>query len=309
MGTTVEVTIEVEQGKAKDISKRLFQRLKELDDRFSVYNPESEIVKVNEEAGGEVSPEFFRLLEKSLVFSELTSGAFDISIAPLVKLWGFKDRKPTVPKEEEIKDALKKCGYNSIILSAKDHEVSFSKPGLEIDMGAIAKGYIVDEGIKFLQKEGIGAALINAGGDLYCMGSPSRQRLHSEAEREGWRVAIRHPRKRGKNIVRLTVKDRAVATSGDYEKFFLYEGRFLSHVIDPCTGWPSETGVVSATVISSKNYEADALATALMVMEKEKGLELINHLDKVEAIIISLEEGRLNTAVSSGLEGKIKFEL
>ena len=248
-----------------------------------------------------VSPEFFELLEKSLIYSELTSGAFDISIGPLVQLWGFKERRPAFPGEEEIKNTLKRCGYTFIILSADEHEVSFSNPGVEIDMGAIAKGYIVDEGIKFLKKEGIDSALINAGGDLYCMGTPTNK--------EGWRVAIRHPRKQGKNIAQLTINDKAVATSGDYENFFLYEERFLSHVIDPRTGWPSETGVVSATVISPKNCEADALATALMVMDKKKGLDLINHLDGVEAIIVSLEDGKLNTAVSSGLEGKLKFEL
>ncbi|MBL7170388.1 MAG: FAD:protein FMN transferase [Candidatus Omnitrophica bacterium] len=311
MGTTVEVTIEIGRPKgmrlkgarerASEISKRLFHRLKELETKFSLYNPESEINMVNKVARVKLSPEFFELLEKSLIYSELTSGAFDITIAPLVKLWGFKEHKPRLPKEEDIRDALKRSGYTSIILSANAHEVSFSKPGVEIDMGAIAKGYIVDEGIKFLKKEGIDSALINAGGDLYCIGTPSGK--------EGWKVAIRHPRKRGKNIAQLTISDKAVATSGDYENFFLYKERFLSHVIDPRTGWPSETGVVSATVISPKNCEADALATALMVMDKKKGLDLINHLDGVEAIIVSLEDGKLNTAVSSGLEGKLKFEL
>ena len=305
MGTSVEVTIEDEKGKASEVSKQLFNRFKELEKKFSLYNPESEIVKVNKGAQHSmrcrVSPEFFKLLEKGLIYSELTSGAFDITVAPLVKLWGFKERKYSFPKEEDIKNTLKMCGYTSIILSADEHEVSFSKPGVELDMGAIAKGYIVDEGIKLLRKEGIVSALINAGGDLYCMGTPS--------DKDGWIVAIRHPRKKNKTITQLIVRDKAVATSGDYENFFIHEGSYLSHIIDPRTGWPAETGVISATVISSKSCEADALATALMLMDKKKGLDLINHLDETEAIIISRENGKLNAVVSSGFEGKLEINL
>lgn len=304
MGTTVEVTIEGERDKTPEIARRLFKNLKELEGKFSLYNPESEIVKVNKNAATKkvkVSTEFFELLEKSLVFSELTSGAFDISIAPLVRLWGFKGDNPHFPEREEIRKAIKKCGYSFIHLSFRENEVSFSRPGLEIDMDAIAKGYIVQQGIKFLKKEGINAALINAGGDLYCMGAPSGK--------EGWVVGIQHPRKKERIIATLTIKDKAVATSGDYENFFVYKGRYMSHIIDPRSGVPSETGVVSATVISPDAAEADALATALIVMGKEKGLGLIDHLGEVEAIVVWLEKGKLRATTSSGLKGKIKFEI
>ena len=304
MGTMVEVTMEGEREESARICQRLFQRLEKIEARFSLYNPGSEITAVNSKAGREgvrVSDEFFNLLEKSLVWSELSSGAFDISVAPLVKLWGFKEHKPAVPKEEEIKKTRENCGYTYIRLSPENQEVTFLKPGLEIDMGGVAKGYIVGEGIRFLRKEGVKAALINAGGDLYGLGSPRGQ--------EGWSVGIQHPRKKGKVFTRLIIADKAVATSGDYENFFLYEGKYLSHIIDLRTGRPSLSGVISATVISADSAEADALATALLVMGKDKGLDLINHLSGVEAIVISLENGKLQAATSSGLEGKIKFKL
>lgn len=299
MGTIVEVTMEGERDESAKICQRLFQRLEKIEARFSLYNPQSEINEVNSKAGRDVvrvSDEFFNLLEKSLVWSELTSGAFDISVAPLVKLWGFKEHKPAVPGEEEIKRALENCGYTYIRLSPKNQEVSFLKPGLEIDMGGVAKGYIVGEGIRFLRKEGVRAALLNAGGDLYGLGSPLGQ--------EGWSIGLQHPRKKGKIFTKLVICDKAVATSGDYENFFLYEGKYLSHIIDPKTGRPSLSGVISATVISADSAEADALATALVVMGKDKGLDLVNHLSGVEAIIIFLEQGKLKAAASSGLEGK-----
>jgi thiamine biosynthesis lipoprotein len=308
MGTTIEVTIEGEKGRVSEISKIFFRKVKGLEKKFSLYDPESEIIKVNKNGRHalhpmrcRVSPEFFSLLEKSLLCSELTSGAFDITISPLAGLWGFKEQNPVFPGEEEIKDALDRCGYTNIILFPEDSAVSFSRAEVEIDLGAIAKGYIVGEGIKFLKKEGVKAALINAGGDLYCMGAPFNK--------EGWKVGIRHPRKKNKIITELTLRDKAVATSGDYENFFLYRDRVLSHIIDPGTGRPSETGVVSATVISADAAEADALATALIVMGKDKGLDLINHLVETEAIIISLKEGKFIAAASSGFKGKIKFEL
>jgi thiamine biosynthesis lipoprotein len=303
MGTTVEVIIEGEKENAKDLSQRFFNRLKELDKKLSLYNAESEIAKINKFAGSgkvRVSPEMAELLEKSLIYSELTQGAFDVTIAPLVQLWGFKDHRPSLPEKEKIEDALKRCGYVSIKIHP-GREVSFSKPGMEIDLNAIAKGYIVGEGARLLKRGGVKAGLINAGGDIYAIGAPYGK--------EGWNIAIQHPRKKNKVIAKLTLSDTSVATSGDYENFFVHEGKYLSHIIDPKTGWPSDRGVVSATVISSDAAEADALATALIVMGKEDGINLINQLDGVEAIVVFDKDEKLTAATSSGLQDKIKIEL
>lgn len=304
MGTTVEVIIEGEKDMAKEVSQRFFARIKELDKKLSLYNAESEIAKINKFAGNgkvAVSPEMAELLGKSLLYSELTQGAFDITVGPLVQLWGFKEHKPVIPEKEKIEDVLKRCGYVSIKIHPGSNEVSFSKPGMEIDLNAIAKGYIVGEGARLLKKAGVTSALINAGGDIYSIGAPFGK--------EGWNIAIQHPRKKNKVIAKLILADKAVATSGDYENFFVHEGKYLSHIIDPKTGRPSDRGVVSATVISSDAAEADALATALIVMGKGEGINLINRLDGVEAIVIYLKDEKLIAVTSSGLQNKIKIEL
>jgi thiamine biosynthesis lipoprotein len=290
LGTVVKITVREESSeKAQRAVEAAFQRIREIESLMSIYKEGSEASSLNRKAGKEavkVSPEVFKVIKKSLRYSEITEGAFDITLGILGESWGFKDKKYRLPQEEEVRKGLRLVNYKDILLDEERGTIRFRKKGMRIDLGGVAKGYAVEEAIKELRKEEIRKALVNAGGDIQGMG-----------ERE-WKIGLKHPRKKGETLATLKLKNQAVATSGDYEKFFFKGERRYHHLLDPQTGKPAQ-GSISVTILAPGATIADILATAVFVLGPSKGMELIEKLEDTEGIIVTPEN---EVKVSSGLE-------
>ncbi|MCM8795725.1 MAG: FAD:protein FMN transferase [Candidatus Omnitrophica bacterium] len=272
MGTFVEVT-----SPDKRAASIVFNEINRIESLLSKYKEDSQISRLNKLGVLENAyPETIYIIRKSREFWLATDGAFDITIGPLMDLWGFSNKKYVLPREEKIKEILKLVGSDKIILQDKDNVVKFKTLGMKIDLGAIAKGYAVDCAVKKLRKAGIKSCLINAGGDIYCLG---------ENFGRPWRVAIQDPRKKG-FLGYLELKDKAVATSGDYAQYFIKDQKRYTHILNPKTGYPADSGVVSVTVVADDTLTADALATAIFVLGKEKGEVLAKNFPRVETRII-----------------------
>ncbi|MFH0827694.1 MAG: FAD:protein FMN transferase [Candidatus Omnitrophota bacterium] len=271
MGTFVEVVSPDER--ALNI---VFAEIRRIDMMMSNYLPNSEVSELNKNGQIKASPEIFFILEKSRDFWEFSGGAFDITVGPLMDIWGFTDKNFRQPSEAEIKNALGVVGMNKIILNNRGYVVKFMIPGMRIDLGAIAKGYAVDCAVKKLKEARIKSCLINLGGQIYGVGSNNLR---------PWKVAVQDPRGNGFKGY-LELKNQSVATSGDYEQYFEKDNRRFSHIMNPRTGYPEDSAVISATVIADDGLTADALATAIVVMGKEKGLELANKFPGVKTKII-----------------------
>ncbi|MFA5286927.1 MAG: FAD:protein FMN transferase [Candidatus Omnitrophota bacterium] len=271
MGTFVEVI-----SPQKKAPKIVFDEINRIEGLLSKYNPESEVSKLNKFGTIKASPETFYVIKKSKEFYSLSNGAFDITVAPLMDLWGFTDRKYFMPPEEKIREVLKLVGSDKIILQDSSFVIQFKTPGMKIDLGAIAKGYAVDCAIKKIRDSGIKNCLINAGGQIYCLGNRFGK---------PWIVAIKNPRANGL-VNYLKLENRAISTSGDYEQFFIKDKKRYAHIINPRTGFPSENSILSITVIATDGLTADALSTSIFVLGKEKGEELAKKLGKIELKII-----------------------
>lgn len=237
-----------------------------------------------------VPVELAELIERGLVLAELTEGAFDISFRTFGRLWDFKAKPPQLPGAEQIAGALARCGWQKIKVDLAADHASVSKPeGLEIGLGGIAKGYGVDQAMAVLMERGITDAIVNAGGDLKALGRNGD---------ELWTIAIQHPRDRERVLAVLPVSNTCVVTSGDYERFFEYEGKRYHHILDPRTGYPA-SGCTSATVVAPDAAIADALATAICVLGPVKGLEIIEQLPRIEALAVDMDG---EVFASSGLK-------
>lgn len=274
MGTLVEIT--VIPGNEKAI-REAFEALKKVDALMSTYKEDSEISILNREGKAQVSEETLEVIEDAIKFSNSTDGAFDITCRPLINLWKKAKKEEKVPTEEEIEEAISLVGYQRIILEG--NQIRLEKKGMQIDLGGIAKGYAVDKAIEALKKNGIKRALVNAGGDLYALGT--------DPQGEKWQIGVQDPREEDKIIDIIKVKDRAVATSGDYRRYFTLEGKRFSHIVNPKTGLTVQDVPMSVTIIGPDATTTDALSTGVFVLGPEEGMKLIESLPEVEGMIIS----------------------
>lgn len=298
MGTIVSVTVFSPDGEASARAiEAAFDEIARVEALTTRYSPESEISRINslegERAGAiPVNPEVVRVVRTSLAISELSGGAFDVTVAPLVDLWQFEE-DGVIPSQEAIEAVLPLIDYTRVHADA--HGASLTLPsGIRVDLDAIAKGYAVDRAVAVLEEQGVESAIVDAGGDVGLLGAPPRA--------EGWRVGVKHPRSGGLLGV-LTLDGGAVATSGDYQRYTTVEGRRFHHILDPSTGYPA-SGVVSVTVSAETAVDADGLATAVFVMGSERGMGLVEKLPGVEAVIVTGEEEIGEILVSSGLRGQ-----
>ncbi len=269
MGTFVEVTSS--DPRAAEI---VFKEFKRLEDIFSLYNEESELSRLNAAGNMVVSPELFEVIKKARDIYDLSGGAYDVTVAPLALLWKKAIRDSEFPPDASIKAARALVGFDYVRLDNKTQTVWIFKSGAKIDLSSLAKGYAVDSAVAKLKKAGINSAIVNGGGDLYCLGE-NHKRL--------WSVGIRDPRSDKKVIKRIKLKDEAVATSGDYEQFFVFKNKRYSHIINPKTGYPADSGILSATVIAPDAMTADALATALVVLGTVEGEAFLSHFKGIRA--------------------------
>ncbi len=256
------------------------EEISRIEKIISSWDPNSQTSEINNNAGiqpVQVDQELLELVERSIYISKLTDGAFDISYASVDRIWRFDGSMPQIPKEKEIKTSVRKVGYTKIQIDTERSTIFLPESGMKIGFGAIGKGYAADKAKALLQSKGVVAGIINASGDMNTWGK--------QPDGKQWQVAITNPLNKSKAFARLPISDRAVVTSGNYEKYVTFRGKRYSHIIDPRTGYPS-TGIVSVTVFAPKAELADALATSIFVMGTEVGIHLINQLKDVACIIV-----------------------
>jgi thiamine biosynthesis lipoprotein len=270
--------------------RKAFERMQAVDEKFNIHNPDSPLYDFNRKGTPITDPEILAVTRLALSVSRETDGAFDITISPLVDLWGFYGDDPALPDEAAIEAYLEQVDYRRLALI--DGELRKRSPAVRIDLGGIAKGYAIGEAARSLKENGAVSALIDAGGDVYALGAKG------EAP---WKVGIRNPR--GDEILGyVEVIDLAVMGSGDYERFFVHDGRRYHHILDPKTGYPAK-GMVAVNLFAADPMTADVWCTAVFAMGPEKGLELVDQKEGMEAIVIT-EAGEKR--LSSGLEHLLK---
>lgn len=244
------------------------EKIYELEAMLSRTDPKSEISKLNAEAGVRevtVSEETFQLLNNAVLVCQDTGGAFDITIAPIMDLWGFSGSEYRVPEAEEIAETLGVVDYNGLVLDPTDFGVLFAGKGMSVDLGAIAKGYASDCVLEIMKGFDIDSALINLGGNVCVYGRKSSG--------EGFRVAIADPTHPTTYAGILEVSDLSIITSGGYERYFEEDGKRYIHIMDPKTGKPAESDLLSVSIVGPDGIRCDALSTALFVMGKEAAIE------------------------------------
>jgi len=286
LGTVVEIRVrDADEKKADDAITKVFAEIKRIDDLFTTYNEDSPVWQFNHSNDSiiAVDEEIYRVMILCDSVWKMSDGCFDVALEPLIQSWGFDSKSPRVPNEFEIKSALLASNWLKIKLINDVNVFRSAKTGL--NFGAIAKGYAVDKAVDVLKNSGTQSALVNAGGEIKAIGND-------------WVIGVQHPREVNEIIRRIKLNGMSVATSGDYENYFEKDGVRYHHILDPKTGYPLR-GLQSVTVIHKDNVFADGLATAVFVMGKEKGMELIESLNETEAMIIN-DEGKIY--YSSGFE-------
>jgi thiamine biosynthesis lipoprotein len=259
-----------------------------VDELMSDYIENSEISRINKEAAQrpvQVSETTYEVIQKSLEFSKLTDGSFDITVGPLVDIFHKLKEERVAPTPEQIAQAKAKVGFEKLILDDENKTVRFAVEGMRIDLGGIAKGYAVDKAIETARGLGAAGVMVDIGGDVRCLGAPPEGR-------DDWRIGLEDPNSAvegmsgGGLVLTLTVTDAAVATSGDYQQFVMIEGKRYSHIMNRKTGTSVE-GLSSVTIIADNATDADALATSVTVMGPVKGMALIETFPNAEAIIMT----------------------
>jgi thiamine biosynthesis lipoprotein len=261
MGTVFTVVVYGTKSEyLEEVTNQVFQEFDQLDDQMSNYKPESELSSINRDAARQaviVEPGLFKLIQKSLEYSRASGGDFDITVGPLMKSWGFFRGQGRLPTKSELAEVLKRIGYQHVKLDASARTIRFDTPGIEIDLGAIAKGYAVDQAVKILRDAGIERAMISSGtSSLYALGSPPGE--------SGWKISVRNPLDPAKAACGMRLQNLSLSVSGDYEKFFKLGGKTYAHIMDPHTGMPVEN-MLSTAVVSPSATESDALSTSFFV--------------------------------------------
>lgn len=301
MGTTAEFNVPIEKMNASETEKVCDiaeSEVSRLSDMLSIFDSSSEVSKINSDnkkGAVAVSPELFRLIKRAEEYFMLTEGVFDITVGPLTEAWGFGRDKENPPDAKKVAEAMQRVGFDKIGIDDKNQALYFKNPGVMIDFGGIAKGYAVDSAVRIFKRHNIKRALINIGGDLYCLGSSRNER--------DWTIGIKDPKNKDKILARLNVRDKAIATSGNYENFYISSDKRYGHIIDPRSGSTVTNNLASVTILADDCTTADALATAVFVLGESEGLELIEKLSGIECLLVTNGSRIL---LSNGMEKYIK---
>lgn len=292
MGTTWAVTLYAKPG-AVDVSalqQKLVQRLAQINRLMSTYDPDSEVSRFNNQTGlgcFSVSPETAEVVALAREISVLSSGAFDISVGPLVDLWGFgpPQRLPVLPSEEHVRGALARVGYQNVEICSGQAAIRKRIPTLRIDLSAVAKGYAVDDLAALLQQEGLSDFIVEIGGELKVSGR--------RGDGTPWRVGIEKPVEGARDIETVVaLSETGMATSGNYRNYYVEDGERYVHTLDPVSGRPVRHKLASVSVLDSSCARADALATALMVMGEVKGRKFCEQ-NRIAAYFLIHDKGTI----------------
>lgn len=284
-----------------------FAEIKDLEMLLNYFSDDSEITAVNRAAGirpVKVSDATLEILEKTAGISNATGGAFDPTIAPVITQWKFSKgaKKDSVPQREVIDEALRLVDYKKVLIDRGSSEVFLKEEKMELDLGGIAKGYGADKAVDAIKAKGIRAALVAIAGDIRGFGL--------NLSGKGWKVGIQNPRpahaseKPWEDIFAvLHLNDRAISTSGDYQRFFIKEGKRYHHILDPETGFPADSNLISASVIAPEGYIADSLSTAVFVLGAEKGMRLLESMG-IDGVLVTADK---KVIITKNLKGEVSI--
>jgi len=279
-GTVCTITL-FEQGR-DSVYRDIFSRLREIENLMSMNIPSSDVSRINAAAGTEpvqVHDDVFKVIECAVYYAQLSGGAFDPSIGPLVSLWGIGSNNARVPSRAEIDNVLPLINWRDIELDHNKKSVFLKNKGMALDLGAIAKGYAADEAAAIIKKANIERAIIDLGGNILICGEKKDKSL--------WKVGVQDPvGDRGSYIGILQITEKTVVTSGVYERFFEEGGTRYHHIFSPSVGFPVNNGLLSVTIVAHNSMNADALSTSVFVLGYEKGRELVEAIPEAEAVFI-----------------------
>jgi len=278
------ISIQAYGTNASEAIDKVFQRIDEIEKKMSAKADYSEVIGINQMAGqgfSKVSPDTFFVIEKGLYYAKLSEGKFDITVGPLVELWGIGTDHARLPGSEEIREVLPLVDFTKVEINEEDRSVFLKQPGMAIDLGGIAKGYAADEAAKVLRQNGITQGTINLGGNILVLGTKPDGSL--------WRIGIQNPffKTRGSIMATVEVKDKTLVTSGPYERYFEEDGKIYHHILDTESGYPVDNELMSVTIIADSSIDADALSTAVFAMGLKRGMSFVEKLDNLDAIFIT----------------------
>jgi len=299
MGTKFRIVLyAADQATADAAAQAAFARVAELNRIMSDYDSNSELMRLcaaNAKTAGKpskISDELFFVLSKAREVSEKSDGVFDVTVGPLTHLWRLARKTQKLPDAKELAEAKSRVGYKKLELDPKTKSVRLLTPGMQLDLGGIAKGYAADEALAVLKKRGIGSALVAAGGDIAVSDAPPNA--------VGWKIDVA-PLVKSNTDYSLVIANAAVSTSGDAEQFALIDGVRYSHIVDPRTGL-GQTGRRSVTVVAKQGIAADPLTKAVALLDPEKALELIEATGGAAALIVLQKDGRQEVRESKRLK-------
>ncbi len=297
MNTGITITLYVnDRTEGERLFRLAFDEIARIERVLEPLKGDGELQRINMGPAGvrhEMHPEIRLMLARSGYYHELSSGAFDPTIGPLKWLWDFENGG-RIPSDDDLRRAMGLVDLKNVEIDG--NHMRFAVSGVKLDFGAIAKGYAVDRMAATLRENGAKAALVNAGGNIVTIGR--------KPDNSDWVIGVRHPRG-GQTILVEPAPNVAVATSGDYERFFVKDGVKYHHIIDPRTGYPADK-CIAATAWTDNAMDADALSTMLFLLGPKKGIEIAESLKGVEAVVFYEKDGRIEAATTSGIAGKVK---
>ena len=292
------INLKVLGSKGEKAIEEAIEKLNYIDDKMSAFKEDSDISKITSKAGVNsetVSKDTYFVVKKAVEYSKILEGTFDPTIRPLVKLWNIGTKEESIPEESQIEEALKFINYKDVILDESNNSIMLKHKKQALDVGGIAKGFAADEVRDIFYKHKIKSALIDLGGNIFALGNKD--------DGTPWKVGIQNPFKpRGEYIGILSVKNKSVVTSGNYEKYFIKDGERFHHIIDPKTGYPSQSKIISATIISDNSIDGDGLSTGVYILGIDKALKIIEAIEGIDAIFITEDKKVYKT---SGIDKNI----
>jgi FAD:protein FMN transferase len=286
---------------AEDALAAVCQEIAWLESLLSRFLPESDISRINASAGIEsekVSPETYAVLAKGLEFSQCSPGYFDMTIAPLVTLWSRGRESNTEPDERSIRELLPLVNARDLILDPRKISAGLRNAGQSIDLGGIGKGFAGDRMLEVFRNYGVTSAFSNLGGNVVTLGA--------KPDGSAWQVGIQHPRQENRLIGSVGVMSQSVVTSGDYQRFFTdSRGKMHHHILDPKSGYPSDSGLISVSIVAENSLAVDALSTIVFVAGMAKGLEILRSFPGTEGILVDSD---LRVSITRGLRYRFQAE-
>lgn len=280
------VSLKLYEPVADSVFQTVFDDMRDVENRMTVKGMTSELIAVNKAAGINpviVSEDTYEVIATAKKAAEESAGAFDITVYPVVALWGIGTDQARVPSESEIAAQLKYVGYNDLILDPDEQSVFLKRTGMGLDLGGIAKGYAADRISKMLKSMGVESGIINLGGNILAMGS--------KADGSAWKIGIQNPMSdRGEYIGIAEVVNQTVVTSGIYERYFEMDGKRYHHIMDTKTGYPADNELAGVSILATSSIDADALSTTCFVLGTEKALEFLKNKPDIDALFITKDK-------------------